>query len=226
MAYPPSKDLVRSLHHDEERHYIIQDSRIQKCIKILQDTDIDHNYDGNYDKITVPDGGIALGDEVVIMNDGRDNWHDEEAHLNGYNGVAVKCVQDGGIIVVYALLAFFFDYGPLVLVKGTTKSILPYERAEKIMENAGCTEFRYPRVSWWEMPPRNRAEMREISSLDSSLNAEFWHRLEANRAAIIRRNEDCYNVSDADVETYSNLRVINIITQEEHERRSLPDPDK
>ena len=46
MAYLPSKDLVCSLHHDKERHYIIQASRIHKCIKILQDTDID--IDGNY----------------------------------------------------------------------------------------------------------------------------------------------------------------------------------
>ena len=216
MAYPPSKDLVRSLHHDEERHYIIQASRIHKCIQILQDTDIDT--DGNYDKITVPDGGIPLGEWVLIMNDDRDNWHDEEAHLDGYSGVAVKCVQDGGIIVVYALLAFFFDYGPLVLVKGTTESIFPYDRGNKILEDAGHPEFHYPRISWWEMQPRNRAEMREISSLDLSLNAEYWDRLEANRSAIIRRNEDCYNGKDVDVEMYTNLRIINIITQEEYER--------
>ena len=170
MAYPPSKDLVRSLQHDEERHYIIQASRIHKCIKILQDTNIDTD---NYDKIEVPDGGIALGEWVLIMNDDRDNWHDEEAHLDGYSGVAVKCVQDGGIIVVYALLAFFFDYGPLVLVKGTTESIFPYDRGNEILEDAGHPEFHYPRVSWWEMPPRNRAEMCEISFLDSSLNAEY-----------------------------------------------------
>jgi hypothetical protein len=221
MAYPPSKDLVRSLHHDEERHYIIQASRIHKCIKILQDTDI--ATDGNYDKITVPDGGIPLGEWVLIMNDDRDNWHDEEAHLDGYSGVAVKCVQNGGIIVVYALLAFFFDYGPLVLVKGTTESIFPYDRGNKILEDAGHPEFHYPRVSWWEMPPRNRAEMREISLLDPSLNAEYWDRLEARRAAIIRRNEDCYNIKDVDVETYTNLRIINIITQEEYERGWFPD---
>ena len=60
--------------------------------------------------------------------------------------------------------------------------------------------------------------MCEISLLDSPLNAEYWDRLEANRAAIIRRNEDCYNGKDVDVETYSNLRIINIITQEEYER--------
>ena len=104
MAYPPSKDLVRSLHHDEERHYIIQASRIHKCIKILQDTDID--IDGNYDKITVPDGGIALGEWVLIMNDDRDNWHDEEAHLDGYSGVAVKCVQNGGVYCSVRLACF------------------------------------------------------------------------------------------------------------------------
>ena len=75
-----------------------------------------HRHD-NYDKIEVPDGGIALGEWVLIMNDDRNNWHNEEAHLDGYSGVAVKCVQDGGIIVVYALLAFFFNYGPFVLVK-------------------------------------------------------------------------------------------------------------
>ena len=212
MAYPPSKDLVRSLHHDEERHYIIQASRIHKCIKILQDTDIDT--DGNYDKITVPDGGIALGEWVLIMNDDRDNWHDEEAHLDGYSGVAVKCVQDGGIIVVYALLAFFFDYGPLVLVKGTTESIFPYDRGSKILEDTGHPEFHHPRV----LPPRNRAEMREISSLDSSLNAEYWDRLEANCSAIIRQNKDCYNDKDVNVEMYSNLWIINIVTQEEYER--------
>ena len=73
------------------------------------------------------------------------------------------------------------------------------------------------------MPPRNRAEMREISLLDSSLNAEYWDRLEANCAAIIRQNEDCYNGKDVDVETYINLRIINIITQEEYERAWEPD---
>ena len=65
--------------------------------------------------------------------------------------------------------------------------------------------------------------MREISSLDSSLNAEYWDRLEAYRSAIIRRNEDCYNGKDVNAETYSNLQIINIITQEEYERSWEPD---
>ena len=65
--------------------------------------------------------------------------------------------------------------------------------------------------------------MCEISLLDSSLNEEYWDRLEANRTAIIRRNEDCYNGKDVDVKTYSNLRIINIITQEEYERSSISD---
>ena len=71
-----------------------------------------------------------------IVNYDEDNWHEEAADLTRKCGKVVRCFKEKRYIVVYALLAEFFGYGSLVLVRSTAETTCQYEEAERRLKGS------------------------------------------------------------------------------------------
>ena len=204
-AYPPAKDMVRDLHHDPERQYGLMESRLKRCIHIFETAT------PNGDKpIECTDGwSIGIRDRVIIDFDDNDNWHDQEADLEGYHGSVVGWFQKNELTIVYVLLWDLYSFGPYVVVKGTTDSIIPHQFEEE--------EWSDMAIDWWEMPPRNEAESRPREQLEPGVDAEFWEEWKTSRAAIIRRAEEGRRWAYCDFGEWFNIKFIDITTQDEFE---------
>ena len=131
IAFPWGRNIARSIHNEPRRREAVALRRVFECINMCQVTNIEPARDlddiTTYDAIQVPDLGIRVGTWALIVYDGTDP--DEDDILIGQHGQVVRCVEVGGVIIVYMLLEMFFGEGPLVVVQGTTQSIQPYVRA-------------------------------------------------------------------------------------------------
>jgi len=207
-AHIHSADVVRRVHHDGPRGDKIWKQRFDKCVEIMGRMD---NFEG--------EGSIPIGKHVtVVHDDGCCNLHSQDADLENYNGEVVHCRKEGPLVIVYALLYYYAYYGPIVVVKGTTDSIVPTE--PNLMRENDIT---------WELPPRNDKELEEQSQRHekceekncrlcgktprSAKDLDEWKR---RREAILERTTCGYNYYDQ-LRTYSDIRVIDIIDSEDHD---------
>ena len=110
--------------------------QLHKCIKILQETEVeaavDYGDDARYEAIPRPDDGLNIGTWAVIVEDDWKNWHAEDSHLIGHRGQVVRCVEVGAGIIVYVLIEILYSGGPMVVAKGTRERIASYEEALEV----------------------------------------------------------------------------------------------
>lgn len=152
---------------------------------------------------------MPVGTWVLIReDDGNDHWHDGNANLYKYCGVVVHCEKVGDVVFVYALLEDFRNYGPLLLAKGTTRTMI--EWPPKIASMTEEERILYHEWVWpkendipWELPPRNDKERNEHSMRHDTcdvkdcqlcgktrLDGWWWEHWEVRRKALIERAKD------------------------------------
>ena len=194
IAFPLCKDVVRELHHNDDRYEAVVMHRLTECREILL-TNISDISEGEY---------LPLGTWVYIDRDWSDEeWYDDHERIDGVYGRVVLSYYIGWVRVTFALVDHFLSCGPKLVAKGSRYSLKEVEPF-----NIPCPPY--------QLPPRNRRE--QLHSLHHfGLNDAYWEFCEKERRGMLARaeRERGRDAQDCFIERYSSLRILNVLDDDE-----------